>query len=108
MLFWFLCNELDEDEEGWIRISRKDLANLYRERGGCKITNISAVIFMLHTEGYIYLEYTKTKETNYEDFAIRICDEAWDPRVVHNKVYQCSTTRAERRQRQLLNKEVYS
>ena len=100
MLFWFLCNDLDEDEEGWIHISRQELSSLYRQKGGCKITNISAILLMLHTEGYIYLESIKTKPTNYAGFSIRICDEAWEPRVVKNKVYRCSTTRSERRQRQ--------
>ena len=80
--FWFLCNEFDSDEEGWIRVSRKEFNKIANLHIPVPVHNPTLILESLQEMDYI--EFIRSKrETGWRDcttdyYAIRISPNAWD------------------------------
>lgn len=97
-VWWCVCNELDADPDGWIRISRKDLETIFAQTQGMKPTQMTAILQTLQNTGYLQMTLeTGSRWHTKSDYEIHILESAWEPKKVVKKYYPQKNTRAERR-----------
>ncbi len=74
-----LCNELDADPDGWIRIDKVDMERIYRDTQKLKVPVLTQILGTLHDYGYIELvAYAPHRTYQVESYQIRIKDDCWD------------------------------
>lgn len=100
LVWWCVCNELDADAEGWIRISRSDLEEVFARTQRAKPNQITSILQTLATHGYLEVETLAGRRWFSTDaYVLRVRADAWEPKQIVRKVYPQRDTRAERKAR---------
>lgn len=105
LVWWCVCNELDADAEGWIRISRSDLEEVFARTQRAKPNQITSILQTLATYGYLEVETLTGKRWFSTDaYVLRVRADAWEPKQIVKKQYQSSYTPEQRRERARLRR----
>lgn len=99
-LWWCLCNELDADPEGWIRIARQDMESIFLRTQQMKPTQLTSILKSLETGGYLeFASQAGARWFSVETYTIRIRPDAWEPRQIVKKQYPATHPRSYYRER---------
>lgn len=78
-VWWTLCNHVDAEEDGWIRIARLDLEKLIRKHTPLKSMTLTPLIKRLEEYGYLQLiTHAPYRTYQIENYAILIQPNAWE------------------------------
>lgn len=79
LIWWTLCNYVDADPDGWIRIPRLALEKIHKGVHNGRETNITPIIRTLETYGFLKLiAHAPNRSFQIKDYEIFINDHAWD------------------------------
>jgi hypothetical protein len=88
MIWWCICNELDADADGWIRISRSTLERVFVKTQRMKHAQITAIMQTIAKDGYLELHTVKgARDFSTELYEIRVIPSAWESQTVVKKQY---------------------
>ena len=94
LVWWCICNELDEDPDGWIRINRMALERVFVKTQKMPHSQITSILQTLAKDGYLTLRAIKgPREFSTEEYEIQISSQSWEPVVVVKKQYVRTTPR---------------